>query len=197
VEDTNNQAASTLSVDASASSTPLNASPDSSVPPVCSNTSEKLMNGLAEMPTIPVYEPIPVEHVDNTDTPPPVLTPIDINNIDAPKIEVKNERTDNARNECGRLLVNDCIESGVRVIDSAAEDKLTNHVQDKRESKFERERKLTKEELEDIRRHNLNIRDLVYKEVRRRGTSKWISWPINRYSFVLLEEGVSKLRYDD
>jgi integrator complex subunit 6 len=134
------------------------------------------MNGLAEMPTIPVYEPIPVEHVDNMDTSPPVLTPIDVNNIDTPKIEVKNERTDNARNECGRLPVNDCIESGVRVTDSAAEDRLTNHVQDKRESKSERERKLTKEELEDIRRHNLNIRDLVYKEVRRRGTSKsWIN----------------------
>jgi len=175
IEDANNQAASTLSVDASASSTSPNVSPDSSIPP-CSNTSEKLMNGLAEMPTIPVYEPIPVEHVDNMDTSPPVLTPIDVNNIDTPKIEVKNERTDNARNECGRLPVNDCIESGVRVTDSAAEDRLTNHVQDKRESKSERERKLTKEELEDIRRHNLNIRDLVYKEVRRRGTSKsWIN----------------------
>jgi len=171
-EDENDKAASTSPVDASASSTLPNVSPDSSAVPPCSKTSEKLMNGLAEMPTIAVYEPIPVEYVDNTDTPPPVLTPIDINNIDTPKIEVKSERTDNVKNECGRLSVNDCIESSVRVVDSAAEDRLTNHVQDKRESKPERERKLTKEELEDIRRHNLNIRDLVYKEVRRRGTSE-------------------------
>jgi len=77
------------------------------------------------------------------------------------------------KNECSRLPVNDCIENSVRVVDSVAEERLTNHVEEKREPKTERERKLTKKELEDIRRHNLSIRELVYKEVRRRGKSKF------------------------
>lgn len=141
--------------------------------PVCSNAPEKLVNGLAEMPTIPVYESIPVEHINNHMDMPPVLTPI-VNNVDTiSKSEVKSERTDNVRNECNRLPINDSTEDSVRV-DSATEDRLTNHVEEKREPKVEKEKKLTKKELEDIRRHNLNIRELVYKEVRRNGTSKSI-----------------------
>lgn len=141
---------------------------------VCSSMPEKLVNGLAEMPTIPVYEPISVEHINNHMDMPPVLTPI-VNNVDTIlKSEVKSERTENVRNEqCNRLSINDNIEDGVRV-DSATEDRLTNHVEEKREPKIEKEKKLTKKELEDIRRHNLNIRELVYKEVRRNGTSKLI-----------------------
>ncbi|XP_011351707.1 integrator complex subunit 6 isoform X3 [Ooceraea biroi] len=172
MEDAKNQATPVSPVDASAPPSLIclpNVSPGNVSP--CSSTPEKLVNGLAEMPIIPFYEPISVEHVNNNMDTPPVLTPI-VNNIDTPKVEVKSERTDNARNECSRLpLVNDCIENSVRVVDSAAEERLTNHVEDKREPKSERERKPTKEELEDIRRHNLNIRDLVYKEVRRRGTN--------------------------
>lgn len=144
----------------------------SSVP--CSSASEKLVNGLAEMPpAIPVFEPIPVEHINNHMDTPPVLTPIIVNNIDTiSKGEVKSERTDNVKNECSRLPVNDCIENSARVVDSGIEERLSNHVEEKRELKPEKEKKLTKKELEDIRRHNLNIRELVYKEVRRRGTSK-------------------------
>lgn len=171
-EDAKSPAASALFIDVSAPPTligPASASP-ANVPPG-SSTPEKLVNGLVEMPIIPIYE-IPIERVNNNMDTPPVLTPI-VNNVDTPRNEVKSERTDNARNECNRLPpVNDFIENSVRVVDSVAEEKLTNHVEDKREPKSERERKLTKEELEDIRRHNLNIRDLVYKEVRRRGTSK-------------------------
>ncbi|XP_072745127.1 integrator complex subunit 6 [Anoplolepis gracilipes] len=144
----------------------------SSVP--CPSVSEKLVNGLAEMPpAIPVFEPIPVEHINNHMDTPPVLTPI-VNNIDTLSIskgEVKSERTDNVRNECSRLPVNDCIENSARVVDSGIEERLSNHVEEKRELKPEKEKKLTKKELEDIRRHNLNIRELVYKEVRRRGTN--------------------------
>ncbi|XP_071629585.1 integrator complex subunit 6 isoform X1 [Temnothorax longispinosus] len=177
MEDTKNQVAVT------AAATPI---ADTSVPPIlpglpnvspghaslpCSSASEKLVNGLAEMPVIPIFEPIPVEHVNNHMDTPPVLTPI-VNNVDTvPKSDVKSERTDNAKNECSRLPVNDCIENSVRVVDGVTEEKLTNHVEEKRdrEPKIERERKLTKKELEDIRRHNLSIRGLVYKEVRRRG----------------------------
>lgn len=135
---------------------------------------EKLVNGLAEMPTIPIFEPIPVETVNNHMDTPPTLAPI-INNInDASKGDGKSERTDSGfRNECSRLSVNDCVVENSVKIDSAVEERLTNHVEEKRgESKPEREKKLTRKELEDIRRHNLSIRELVYKEVRRRGTSK-------------------------
>lgn len=147
----------------------------SSVP--SSSASEKLVNGLAEMPpAIPVFEPIPMEHINNHLDTPPVLTPI-VNNIDATSVkggEVKSERTDNVRNECSRLPMNDCVENNSAriVVDSGVEERLSNHVEEKRETKPEKERKLTKKELEDIRRHNLNIRELVYKEVRRRGTSE-------------------------
>lgn len=181
MEDTKNQVAVTT---ATAAATPV---ADTSAPPIlsclpnvspghaslpCSSASEKLVNGLAEMPIIPVFEPIPVEHINNHMDTPPVLTPI-VNNVDAlSKGDVKSEWTDNVKNECSRLPVNDCIENSVRIVDSAAEERLTNHVEEKREPKSERERKLTKKELEDIRRHNLNIRELVYKEVRRRGKSK-------------------------
>ncbi|XP_012522215.2 integrator complex subunit 6 isoform X2 [Monomorium pharaonis] len=184
IEETKSQVTGTTAA-ATAAATTITPTPiaDMSTPPVlclsnvshvslpCSSVSEKLVNGLAEMPIIPVFEPIPVEHVNNHMDTPPVLTPI-INNVDAiSKSDVKSERTDNARNECSRLPpINDCIENNVRVVDnSATEEKLTNHVEEKREPKTEKERKLTKKELEDIRRHNLSIRTLVYKEVRRRG----------------------------
>lgn len=41
----------------------------------------------------------------------------------------------------------------------------------KNTKKIEKDKVLTKKELEDIRRHNLSVRELVYKEVRRRGTN--------------------------
>lgn len=182
MEDTKSQVTVTVTA-AAAATTPV---ADTNTPPIlsclpnvspghaslpCSSASEKLVNGLAEMPIIPVFEPIPVEHVNNHMDTPPVLTPI-VNNVDAiSKGDVKSERTDNVKNECNRLPVNDCIENNMRV-DSAADERLTNHVEEKREPKTEKEKKLTKKELEDIRRHNLNIRELVYKEVRRRGKSK-------------------------
>lgn len=158
-----------------------------------SSAPEKLMNGLAEMPTIPVFEPIPVEHINNHMDTPPVLTPI-INNVDTtPKIDVKSERTDSVRNECNRLPVsNDSIENNVRVADNVVEEKLTNHVEERRKTKSEKEKKLTKKELEDIKRHNLNIRELVYKEVRRRGTSKSPTTEIRSYYHL-----ISSLTNDD
>ncbi|XP_020294201.1 integrator complex subunit 6 isoform X1 [Pseudomyrmex gracilis] len=149
-----------------------NASPAHTGSVPSSSAPEKLMNGLAEMPTIPVFEPIPVEHINNHMDTPPVLTPI-VNNVDTtPKTDVRSERTDSVRNECNRLPIsNDSIENSVRVVDNVVEEKLTNHVEERRKTKPEKEKKLTKKELEDIKRHNLNIRELVYKEVRRRGTN--------------------------
>lgn len=61
-------------------------------------------------------------------------------------------------------------------VENSVDERLSNHVEEKRESKVEKDKTLTKKELEDIRKHNLSVRELVYKEVRRRGTSKlkWI-----------------------
>lgn len=183
MEDTKGTAAATAIMTTSTSATDPGSSPSltctaanvtsSHVPP-CANAQppEKLVNGLAEMPTIPVFEP--TEHVNNHMDTPPVLTPI-INNVnDVPKSDVKHERTDGTKGECGRLLPgNDCVmDNNVRVGDSApAEERLTNHVEEK--PRLERERKLTKKELEDIRQHNLGIRTLVYREVRRKGRGRF------------------------
>ncbi|XP_011135273.1 integrator complex subunit 6-A isoform X2 [Harpegnathos saltator] len=141
----------------------------SHVPPCSvSQPTEKLVNGLAEMPTIPMFEP--TEHVNNHMDTPPTLTPV-VNDVnDVQKGDVKSERTDGAKGECGRLLsVNDSVvENNVRIGDSApAEERLANHVEER--PRLERERKPTKRELEDMRRHNLSIRELVYREVRRKG----------------------------
>lgn len=141
----------------------------------CSNAqpTEKLVNGLAEMPTIPIFEQ--VEHINNHMDMPPILTPI-VNNVnDITKSDVKSEKTDGVKSECGRLLpVNDCavnkLESSVKGDSASPEERLMNHVEEK--VKSEKERKLTRKELEEIRRHNLGIRNLIFREVRRKGYGK-------------------------
>lgn len=136
----------------------------------CASSQEKLVNGLAEMPSIPIFEAISAEHVNNHMDSPPTLTPIVVNNLDNLKSDVKSERVDLINVESNRLPSNDSSENSVK-IESAVEERLTNHVEEKRELKPEKEKVLTKKELEDIRRHNLSVRELVYKEVRRRGTN--------------------------
>lgn len=171
VDDTKNQ------VTPAADSNQVSPNTVNSTTPSISNTPsvnlpEKLVNGLTEMPTIPVFEPIPVEHTNNHMDVPPTLTPV-VNNVDAPKIEINTEKTENVKNECNKLPLNDCVENSVKV-ENSVDERLSNHVEDKREPKVEKDKILTKKELEDIRRHNLSVRELVYKEVRRRGTSKLI-----------------------
>lgn len=172
VDDTKNQVIPTADSN-QVSSNITNSTPSVSNAP-CINSPEKLVNGLAEMPTIPVFEPIPVEHTNNHMDAPPTLTPV-VNNVDTPKGEVKTEKTENVKNECNNLPLNDCVENSVKV-ENSVDERLSNHVEEKSESKVEKDKVLTKKELEDIRRHNLSVRELVYKEVRRRGTSKlkWI-----------------------
>ena len=170
VDDTKNQVTPTASDSSQAPpSAVVNTTP--SVPAASSvNSPEKLVNGLAEMPTIPVFEPIPVEHTNNHMDSPPTLTPV-VNNVDVPKSDGKPEKPEPVKNECNRLPPNDCVENSVQV-ENSVDERLSNHVEEKREAKPERDRALTKKELEEIRRHNLSVRELVYKEVRRRGTSK-------------------------
>lgn len=138
------------------------------------NSPEKLVNGISEMPTIPVFEPISVDPlISNHSDTPPILTPV-VNNVDVPKHEVKSERTDNTELECTKLTVNDSVANQNSVkVKCVGEEPLTNHVDEKREKeKVEKEKPLTKKEIEDVRKHNLSVRELVYKEVRRKGTSK-------------------------
>lgn len=148
--------------------TTTNSTPSVSSTP-CVTSPEKLVNGLAEMPTIPVFEPVPVEHTNNHMDAPPTLTPI-VNNVEVPKTEGKTEKSENVKNECNKLPLNDCVENSVKV-ENSVDERLSNHVEEKCEAKVEKEKVLTKKELEDIRRHNLSVRELVYKEVRRRGTN--------------------------
>lgn len=167
VDDTKHQVAQTTDL-VQFSSNITNSTPSVSNTP-CINSPEKLVNGLAEMPTIPVFEPIPVEHINNHMDAPPTLTPV-VNNVDTPKSEVKSEKMENVKNECNNLPLNDCVENSAKV-ENSVDERLSNHVEEKRESKVEKDKVLTKKELEDIRRHNLSVRELVYKEVRRRGTN--------------------------
>lgn len=169
MDETKNQVLSNLELNTSPNL--INASHVTSTP--CASSQEKLVNGLAEMPTIPIFEAIPAEHVNNHMDGPPTLTPIIVNNVDSLKSDVKSERIDLVNVESNRLPSNDSSENSVK-IESAVEERLTNHVEEKREPKIEKEKVFTKKELEDIRRHNLSVRELVYKEVRRRGTSKFI-----------------------
>lgn len=169
VDETKNQVIPTADTNQVTTPTTVNSTPSVSSTP-CVNLPEKLVNGVAEMPTIPVFEPIPVEHTNNHMDAPPTLTPI-VNNIEAPKNEGKTEKMENIKNECNKLPLNDCVENSVKV-ENLVEERLSNHVEEKCETKVEKEKALTKKELEDIRRHNLSVRELVYKEVRRRGTSK-------------------------
>ncbi|XP_043487254.1 integrator complex subunit 6 [Polistes fuscatus] len=146
-----------------------NASHVTSTPCAAASSQEKLVNGLAEMPTIPIFEAIPAEHVNNHMDSPPILTPIVVNNVDL-RSDVKSERIDLVNVESNRLPSNDSSENSDKIV-SAVEERLTNHVEEKLEPKIEKEKVLTKKELEDIRRHNLTVRELVYKEIRRRGTN--------------------------
>ncbi|XP_015608180.1 integrator complex subunit 6 [Cephus cinctus] len=140
---------------------------------VLTNLPEKLVNGLADIPMIPVFEPIPVDPVvNNRSDIPPALTPVVVNNIETPKSETKIERLDHLKLECNRLTPNDCTENQNSVkVESAVDERLANHVEEKHEPKTEKPIPLSKKELDDIRRHNLSVRELVYKEVRRRGTN--------------------------
>ncbi|KAL2731403.1 integrator complex subunit 6 [Vespula squamosa] len=166
MDETKNQVLSNLELNTSPNL--INASHVTSTP--CASSQEKLVNGLAEMPTIPIFEAISAEHINNHMDNPPTLTPIVVNNVDSLKSDVKSERIDLVNVESNRLPSNDSSENSVK-IESAVEERLTNHVEEKREPKIEKEKVFTKKELEDIRRHNLSVRELVYKEVRRRGTN--------------------------
>lgn len=141
------------------------------IPPVLPNsipiiTTDKLTNGLTEMPILPVFEPIPVPIMENHVE---ILPPVAGNSV-AVKNEVKNDKiavkTEPVEIRDEPMDTVNCLET--------KEERLGNHLDEKIEVKPEKEKPLTKKELEDVRRHNLSIRELVHKEVRRRGTSEYL-----------------------
>ncbi|XP_046742052.1 integrator complex subunit 6 isoform X2 [Diprion similis] len=134
---------------------------------------DKLVNGLAEIPAMPPFEPMPIEPVVIHSEPLPTSTRIMLNNIDAPKCENITEKLDEIKTDQNSLPVNDYGENPNNVkVENCNDEQLTNHVDEKREIKIEKDKPLPKKELEEIRKHNLSIRESVYKEVRRRGKSK-------------------------
>ncbi|XP_012254623.2 integrator complex subunit 6 [Athalia rosae] len=130
---------------------------------------DKLVNGLAEVPVMPVFEPTPIEPVIvHSESPTP--SRVTVNNVEPPICEIKSEKLDPVRTDQINLPVNDCGESHNSVkVENSNEESVTNHVEERREMKIEKEKPLPKKELEEIRKHNLSVRESVYKEVRRRG----------------------------
>ncbi|XP_043283849.1 integrator complex subunit 6-B isoform X2 [Venturia canescens] len=193
-----------------------NLSSTAHIPNSLPSSPEKMVNGLGEFsPTMPVFDPIPVDinNENSTTIPgpllasspgaPPAATPVAaapstfVENIigsaftpaipnslaDSAKIStLNNERKQSADiapklEPANKIFNNDCAtDSDIDSLNTeipAVNERLTNHVSDneKNDAKPEKERQPTKKELEEIRRHNLSIRELVYKEVRRRGTN--------------------------
>lgn len=124
---------------------------------------DKLVNGVAETLLEPAPSPSPsLPPPTPTPTPTPQPPPPVTNNLTN---DVKVERTD----EC-RKLNNDSADNqncGVKV----KEEPVANHVEEKR---LDKDVKLiNKKNAEEIRQYNVGLRNLVYKEVRRKGTSKY------------------------
>lgn len=141
---------------------------------------EKLVNGLGES-SVPTIEPaVPMDVASGYPTSVSVAVVVAVSDV-----ESRTERTESVKmeNECQRLSSNagqgECVENSVRV----TEEPLTNHVEEAREPKQEKERVLSKVELENIRQHNLSLRRLVYKEVRRKGASTLRHFELINYSY--------------
>ncbi|XP_046613078.1 integrator complex subunit 6 isoform X1 [Neodiprion virginianus] len=131
---------------------------------------DKLVNGLAEIPAMPPFEPMPIEPDVIHSEALPASTRITLNNFDASKCENITEKLDEIKTDQNSLLVNDYEENPNNLkVENCNDEQLTNHVDEKRETKTEKDKPLPKKELEEIRKHNLSIRESVYKEVRRRG----------------------------
>ncbi|XP_011298020.1 integrator complex subunit 6 [Fopius arisanus] len=109
---------------------------------------DKLTNGLT-----PVEN---VELVENHSTPPTS------NNVKGIKKSLDNAET---KAECNESSEG---HNSVNSIDKKDE-RISNHVEEAKVVKGERS--LSKKELEEVRKHNLSIRELVHKEVRKRGTN--------------------------
>lgn len=81
---------------------------------------------------------------------------------------------DNIVHENNSAVKVKCEAGGSSSSRSATPPPMANHMDAKPAVKAEKERPLTEKELEDIRRHNVEVRNLVYKEIRRKGTSEYL-----------------------
>ncbi|XP_057331097.1 integrator complex subunit 6 [Microplitis mediator] len=138
-------------------------------------TNDKLTNGLSDITTatLPVFEFSPTEIPENNYETPPNLVPIISNNIQTIKTEVKNEKIEIIKSEPSDFINNEINDDSMNSVDieSKQEERLSNHVDEKHDVKLEKEKPLTKKQLDDVKKHNLSIREVIHKEVRKRGTN--------------------------
>lgn len=174
MDESKNQVVPTANTNNISNSSSASGSPSPSPPPQI--VPDKLVNGLNEIPAMPVFEPIPIEPVVVHYEPlPPLTLPTTIrvttNNLEAPKCEIKNENIDHV--DVNNVDDFGDTQNSVEEEYCRGEPQVdTNHVEERRENKIEKEKSLPKKELDEIRKHNLSVRESVYKEVRRRGKSK-------------------------
>ncbi|CAG5102146.1 Similar to ints6-a: Integrator complex subunit 6-A (Xenopus laevis) [Cotesia congregata] len=139
------------------------------------STTDKLTNGLSDITsaTLPVFEFCPNETPEHNNEAPPDLVPVTTpNNIQSIKPEIKNEKIEVKLEHNDVTTNNDVNNDNINsVIDIKQENRLGNHVDEKHDVKSEKEKPLTKKELDDVRKHNFSIREIIHKEVRKRGTN--------------------------
>lgn len=114
------------------------------------------------MTSTTAYEPLPVE-MNNNHNDLPII----------PRVAANNISTSLPKNDC---QMNDSINNIVQDVcmknqnnvneEEKNDDKISNHVENNKINEV-----FSKKELEEVRKHNLSIRELVHKEVRRKGTN--------------------------
>ncbi|XP_034943678.1 integrator complex subunit 6 [Chelonus insularis] len=144
-------------------------SPVPVIPPMFNLTpasTDKLTNGIAEMPTISTLE-LPSEVIENHSEP-PTLMPMVPNNVQS-KVEVKHGNIDVKVEPESTDDINDDNMNSFNV--ESKHEGISNQADEKVEIKVEKVKPFTKAELEEIKKHNLSIRNLIHKEVRKRGNN--------------------------
>lgn len=138
---------------------------------------DKLTNGLSETRTSStmVYEPLPVEINDHHHYSDSVqnTSQVTVNNLSLVS-KIDNKTNDHSA-DISEIVHDVCMENQNNIkVEVKNEDRLGNHVEDNKIDgiKNDKDKVFSKKELEEVRKHNLSIRELVYKEVRRRGTSE-------------------------
>ncbi|KAF7997424.1 hypothetical protein HCN44_005995 [Aphidius gifuensis] len=127
-------------------------------------TIDKLTNGLSDtgMSSTTAYEPLPVEINDNHNDL-PIIPRVAVNNISSSLPKNDCQINDNINN----IVQDVCMKNQNNVnVEEKNDNKMSNHVEHKKVDQV-----FSKKELEEVRKHNLSIRELVHKEVRRKGTN--------------------------
>lgn len=106
---------------------------------------------------------------------------VGVNNFVKTDIKVEPKSFENQKESSSAVKVKCEVESTSGYSNNSG---VTNHVDEKqrdtklKDIKQEKERPLTAKEQEDIKRHNLNVRMQIFKELRRKGHSEYIFYSI-------------------